>query len=528
MAATISGNVNALKKIFENYNSTGSSPSSSIRSREVNGVSHATTRNSDSDYNAVKKPSQTPSKTPVNGTLHEQSCASGLPGYNGTTPNDRRFSVDRNSVDRSSSKSTPPKTKPKPVIFRHSQPVIPNNAKAVSNSPRVDAKNEKPLPADPSSLRNMTACESSVLTNTPSGPNIPSGKGSNETHAPSNLDNVVGKLPTSPLNGDDNAAVSKTPPTTSVHNSSKKPPPVSKKPRSVLSGYSNGNTHTHYKYDEELEKHFGLVVDQSSYDSTERWAAYQAENRLELMQSRSRKQGNDSLPNMLPNGLIGAPPRAPSITSSTGQSSSNLTNSSIRSILKKGRPSLGIQTKKRLTFKDGDELTTKYDYPSEDSFNDLDSLDRYRSAFDSDSDSSSTFDESQDFEYDNSGSVSTLRSQDGRINVSKLMPVASNSSTVSSSTLRGSVSNQRKKHENSSHNDHHHSKWSSPSSHKPTALNSSRGDSKSKNLSNPSVSFVRINAVELLLRRNSLFLCTVRKPQINILPALGHLYDDVK
>lgn len=103
-----------------------------------------------------------------------------------------------------------------------------------------------------------------------------------------------------------------------------------------------------------------------------------------------------------------------------------------------------------MSFKDDDQLITKYNYPSEDSYDDLDSLDHFNSALDSDSGSSesSTFDEEddavgEDYELEVVKSTSTLRSFGSRQKSdAKIILSPSNASTVSTSTLKGSISRQ--------------------------------------------------------------------------------------
>lgn len=89
-------------------------------------------------------------------------------------------------------------------------------------------------------------------------------------------------------------------------------------------------------------------------------------------------------------------------------------------------------------------MITKYNYPSEDSYDDLDSLDRHRSALDSDSDSSSTFDEPEEYDFVNASTPNTSRPSGGRVNENRIMFVGSSASTTSSSTLKGSAVHQQK------------------------------------------------------------------------------------
>ena len=165
--------------------------------------------------------------------------------------------------------------------------------------------------------------------------------------------------------------------------------------------------------------------------------------------------------------------------------------------------------KKRLTFKDDDQLITKYNYPSEDSFEDLDSfedfdsLDRLRSGPNSDSDSSSTFDNLQDYEADNVASVSTLRSSGSQVNGTRIILAGSTSSAATSSTLKGSIGHQQKHSDNSSlspsrynHgnsstgimlsssrlNNNNSSKWPNVYMSKPIVLTPSKSGSKSRKI----------------------------------------------
>ena len=123
----------------------------------------------------------------------------------------------------------------------------------------------------------------------------------------------------------------------------------------------------------------------------------------------------------------------------------------------------------------------------------MDSLDRYRSATGSDSDSSSTFDDLQDYEVDNVASVSTLRSDD-RMSGTRIIFASSASSVTTSSTIKGNMEHhQKQRHSNSSSSPSRHNRGSSsagitfdnsPSS---TKLNNSNNPSKWSNayMSNP-------------------------------------------
>ncbi|KAM7535678.1 hypothetical protein Aperf_G00000102857 [Anoplocephala perfoliata] len=390
MAATVTGSVDALKRLFER----DGNDSGSFNNNKNDTIFNGTSRSSNANNNFMKN---APS---LNGSLRPSSPSSEISSSRFSNVSEQN-SANNNSSELARTKPPPPKVKPKPAMYRKILPSV---------------KNETP---SQSGMNVFSSDSGSSLTgNEPakSGWSYMNDGGSKATGLPKQENGIGSTLP--PISN------------TIRSSSSKKPPPVAKKPRSILSGYSNRSSRSHSKYDEELEKQFGMKVDASSYDYVERWASKQARSQQEMINNKSRRNEDESPTNEGPMQKSGTP----SISSSTGRSGSNFTNSSIRSILKKGRPSLGVE-KKTLTFKEGKELITKYSYPSEDSYTDdadIDSLDRHRSALDSDSgSSSSTFDEDTlEFEPESTG---TQR------NRGKVIIASSNASNFSSSTLKGSI-----------------------------------------------------------------------------------------
>ncbi|CDI97369.1 expressed conserved protein [Echinococcus multilocularis] len=430
MATAAAGTVKAIKRLFENG---GNSESGSFINGHDN-LHNGTSRGSNSHSNLAK------SVNIQNG--HASSVLS-------CSTSSERLYADRAPKEQSRNKLTPPKVKPKPHVYRKTAPTVQpessDKSKILTNYEKIKSNSA----VGPSMLGCKAANgtkENNVLpSRLPISSNEPGSK-----HSAVSGNDVGIKANKERNESDALSSVS-----FSSRNPSKKPPPIPKKPKSILSGYSNDGLRTHYKYDEALEEQFGIKVDQSSYDLTGRWVAYQAERQQETVLNKLKKRGTETVGKTLLNGEPMNLSRTSSITSSTGRSCSNFTNSSIRSILKKGRPSLGVENKKRLTFKDDNELITKYNYPSEESYDDVDSLDRYRSALDSDSDSSSTFDEPEDYDFDNVNTVNNPRSSGDRINENRILFAGS---TASSSTLKGLTAHQQKHSSHSSRNNYSSSK----------------------------------------------------------------------
>nr|CDS21648.1 expressed conserved protein [Echinococcus granulosus] len=430
MAMAAAGTVEAMKRLFENG---GNSESGSFINGHDN-LHNGTSRGSNSHSNLAK------SVNIQNG--HANSVLS-------CSTSSERLYVDMASTEQSRNKLTPPKVKPKPHVYRKTAPTVQPES---SDKFKILNNNEK--------IKSGSAVGSSMLgykaANGTKENNVPPSRLPISSNEPGSKHSAVsGNDVGIKTNKERNESDALSSVSISSRNPSKKPPPIPKKPKSILSGYSNDGLRTHYKYDEALKEQFGLKVDQSSYDLTGRWVAYQAERQQETVLNKLKKRGTETVGKTLLNGEPLNLSRTSSITSSTGRSYSNFTNSSIRSILKKGRPSLGVENKKRLTFKDDNELITKYNYPSEESYDDVDSLDRYRSALDSDSDSSSTFDEPEDYNFDNVNTVNNPRSSGDRINENRILFAGS---TASSSTLKGLTAHQQKHSSHSSRNNYSSSK----------------------------------------------------------------------
>ncbi|VDM30538.1 unnamed protein product [Hydatigera taeniaeformis] len=432
MATAAAGTVEAMKRLFENSGNSDSGSCINNHDNPHNGLPHGANGHSNSARN-------------IN---NQNSYASSVLSFGNAS--DRSY-TDRALGDHSKNKHAPPKVKPKPHVIRKTAPNIqpepPSKQKTSNDHENVECG----VPTKPSTFGSRVASgrkeNNGSLSRLPIPPSESGPK--HPTLAENDIGNRVRKERT------DSAAIP--PESSSTRNPSKKPPPVPKKPKSILSGHSNDVLRVHYKYDEALEEQFGLKVDQSSYDFTERWVAFQADRQQEVALNKMKKGENEGGGRML---LNGSPvhSRTSSVSSSTGLSSSNFTNSSIRSILKKGRPSLGIENKKRLTFKDDDELITKYNYPSEESYDDMDSLDRYRSALGSDSDSSSTFDEPEDYDFVDIDISNTPRPLGNKMSESRILFAGSTTSATSSSTLKCSAVQQQKYSSHSPRNNYNSTK----------------------------------------------------------------------
>ncbi|VDO03100.1 unnamed protein product [Rodentolepis nana] len=442
MATTVTGTVDAMKMLFESdYNS----PEAFVNKNDAyfNGSMENSTKTTDTN-NDTKTPL---SKPFLNKSFHPPPSESSLSILSGSSD---QLLVKRNSVELPRTNPIPPKVKPKPVIYRKIVPSLRNEPTytpkiiPIRSVPETLLSEHKSINLAPEKTEIAPRLSSSAMEIRPKPLIALASSDKSDKHFHSKQEfSITDGLP---------------PFSTSVHPiTPKKPPPVLKKPRSILSGYSNKSSNNHrspYKYDKALEEQFGLKVDESAYDFVESWANYQAQTQMEILQDKLKRNGYGNCANPTENGALGKYSRSPSVSSSTGMSGSNFTNSSIRSILKKGRPSLGVE-KKRLTFKDDDELITKYNYPSEDSYDESDSLKNFRSALGSDSDSSSssssTFDDDDpNYELDVVKSVSTYRSSGSRSTGTKISLAASSASNFSSSTLKGSVIQQPIYHTSSS------------------------------------------------------------------------------
>ncbi|VDK35970.1 unnamed protein product [Taenia asiatica] len=417
MATAATGTVEAMKRLFE---SSGNSESGSFINNHDslhNGMSRGSSRHTNSSKNAT----------------NQSSYASSVLSYG--TASERSY-TDQALGEQSKNKHTPPKVKPKPHVIRKTAP---------TNHPESSEKYKNSN--DHEKIESGSVTGSSVFwTEAANGTKEKNGSSSRLPISSTELgpkhpaltENDFGDK----VNKERNDSAAPLSVASSSRNSFKKPPPVPKKPKSVLSGYGNDVVRTHCKYDEALEKQFGLKVDKSAYDDTERWVQDQADRQQEIALNKSKKGANEAGGKTTLNGSPLHHSRSPSVCSSTGTSGSIFTNSSIRSILKKSRPSLGIESKKRLTFKDDNELITRYNYPPEDCYDDLSSLERHRSALDSDSDSSSTFDEPEEYDFVD---VS-------RMNENRIVTAGSTASTTSSSTLKDSAVHQQKYSSHSSRN----------------------------------------------------------------------------
>ncbi|KAL5109107.1 hypothetical protein TcWFU_006626 [Taenia crassiceps] len=432
MAAAATGTVEAMKRLFE---SGGKSESGSF----IN--------NHDSLYNGMSRGSNGRTNSSKNATNQNSSASSLLP-YSAAS---ERSCTDQTQGQQSRNKPTPPKVKPKPHVLRKTAPAthpeLSENYKSLSDHGKVESGS-----VTGSSIFGFKAANGTKANNDSSSRLLISSSEPGSKH-PALAENDVSKK----LNKERHESAAPLPLPNSSRNPSKKPPPVPKKPKSISSAYSVDAVRTQYKYDEELEEQFGLKIDQSAYDFTQHWVACQAERQAESALNKLKKGVREISGKTTLNGSPVNISRTSSVSSSSGLSTSHFTNSSIRSILKKGRPSLKLEIKKRLTFKDDHELITKYNYPSEECYDDLDSLDRYRSALGSDSDSSSTFDEPEEYDFVNVGAPNTSRSSGGRMNENRILFTGSSASTTSSSTLKDTPTHQQK-HSGYSSRNHNSSK----------------------------------------------------------------------
>ncbi|KAL5967439.1 hypothetical protein TSMEX_004913 [Taenia solium] len=382
MATAATGTVEAMKRLFENGGNSESGPFINNHDNLHNGMSRGSSRHTDSPKNAT----------------NQSSYASSVLSY--ATASERSY-TDQALGEQSKNKHTPPKVKPKPHVIRKTAPT---NHSQLSEKYKNSNDHEK---IESGSVTGSSVFGSEAANGTKekngSSSRLPELGPKHSALTENDFGNKVNK------EGNDSAAPLYV--ASSSRNSFKKPPPVPKKPKSVLSGYGIDVVRTHYKYDEALEEQFGLRVDKSAYDLTERWVTYQADRQQEIALNKLKKGANEAGGKTSLNGLPLHYSRSPS-------------------------------SKKRLTFKDDNELITRYNYPPEESYDDLDSLERHRSALDSDSDSSSTFDEPEEYDFVNVG----------RMSENRIVFAGSTASTTSSSTLKDSVVHQQKYSSHSSRN----------------------------------------------------------------------------
>lgn len=334
MATTVTGTVHALKRLFEgDFNSTGSfmNKNDEYSNGSTANSSRTTDTNNDAEISHVKPF--------LNGSFHPPRSPPNENSSSKFSSSSDQLSIKRNSVELPRTNPVPPKLKPKPVIYRKIVPTLRNEPiskpeiNTITNASKNFFSEYKSINLSLENIEIAPRISSSAMDIRPKPliSSINSDKGDENFH------------PQQEFGGSD------VPPQipTSVHlTTSKKPPPVLKKPRSVLSGHSNNssiNLRTPYKYDKALEEQFGMKVDDSAYDYVESWANYQAQTQMEILQNKMKRNGYENCTNPTENGAFGKLTRTPSVSSSTGMSGSNFTNSSIRSILKKGRPSLGVE-----------------------------------------------------------------------------------------------------------------------------------------------------------------------------------------
>lgn len=318
MATAATGTVEAMKRLFENG---GNSESGSF----IN--------NHDSHHNGIPRGSNG-HKNSLKNSPNQNSYASSVSSYSAAS---EQSYTDRTLGEQSGSKRTPPKVKPKPHVICKTAPTIHPGS---SEKYRSSNDNEKigSSSVAGSSIFGARAANGTKENNVLSSRLPISSTESGLKHS-ALAENDVGNK----ANKERSESAAPFPASSSLRNPSKKPPPVPKKPKSVLSGYSNDAVRTHYKYDEVLEEQFGLKVDQSAYDFTGCWVADQAERQREMALNKLNKCAKEVGGKTALNGSPLHISRTPSVSSSTGRSSSNFTNSSIRSILKKGRPLLGVE-----------------------------------------------------------------------------------------------------------------------------------------------------------------------------------------
>lgn len=310
MATTVTGTVDALKRLFERNGNTAGSFINKHGS-----VFNETSQSSNASNNLVRNIPLAQAKPSLNRLLRPPSPSSDISSSTFSSFDDQ-VSSSKNSFELARTKPAPPKVKPKPVIYRR---IVSSSKNEAAKQPELNVVSSN--------------SETRFAGNKPAkgefGCSTDNGGDPKEQGLLKQEDGINNALP--PV------------PNTIRPPGSKKPPPVAKKPRSILSGYSNRSSHSHSKYDEALEKQFGMKVDASSYDYVEHWANHQAKAQLEMAQHKAKRSETENESKLPTNGEPIQKSRAPSVSSSTGMSGSNFTNSSIRSILKKGRPSLGAE-----------------------------------------------------------------------------------------------------------------------------------------------------------------------------------------
>ncbi len=319
MAATVGGNVDALKKLFEDCSRTRSN---SILSN--GGATSGIYLNPSEKYEPPQSfarssgnhtPPKPAAKPFVSRAYFSKSSNHDGDSVNGSILNGRSSSADR-SVHERKPHGVPPTPKPKPIICRSSTLSYrePSPKRVFVNGQLTQPEKQPGISSTgPINLGNRSDSEMSDRLDTLTLPRVSPSKGRDP----------------SPENGIKEKII------TPTQKAVKKPPPVPKKPRSVMSGYSkSGSTHVQYKYDQALEEQFGLNV-KPAYNFTERWAAYQAQKQQEYAQGKVKKYSRDPNIDGSQDGSVAG--------SSARYSDTTFTNSSIRSILKKGRTPLGLQ-----------------------------------------------------------------------------------------------------------------------------------------------------------------------------------------
>uniref|UniRef100_A0A0X3PGD3 Uncharacterized protein n=1 Tax=Schistocephalus solidus TaxID=70667 RepID=A0A0X3PGD3_SCHSO len=421
MAATVGGTVKSLRELFENHervrkNGIVSPPNYP----QIN--THATAEGFECCHNSNMRPSKAVQDIPVNDS-QDTSCLclnkeNSETCYNNRLSNvlltrNRSLSVD-NVSDQPARRQQPPPVKKKPKIARNPiengstysfsrpdgadsvasvtvtaafQPATTWNASIASSSgvssESADSTQECTGTASynlssvhyaaPEDLNRVSLSRNNIIfsTNLPSATLsafLPGGsiRGTSNSKVQS-VENIpfsntilappVSKKTTAtPINKSENVETRKP----------KKPPPVPKKPFSVRSGSAASvSSQPQYPYDNELEEKFGVKTKTGSYEYTEAWAALHGLvcNPKKEAHKKSVKTKNSV---SAENNTSSEAQRHISVNSDSDLASTTSSTRalSLRSILKK-KPSTGQRSNKSISFKDDDELTTNFNYPSE-------------------------------------------------------------------------------------------------------------------------------------------------------------------
>lgn len=324
MAAKLSGNVEALKKLFENGNKT--TANSFIGNGSSNGEMYKNSSEIINGSRVLSRNEHIPPKPAAKPFISRANLRRpSISDSESMTDSSKRENCEERSND------VPPHTKPKPILPKpliSQKPVVHvSNYLKMEKKPNVSTIGPIALGnrihnvlSERTDAHNRTNMDPPFIIPPPCKNAMPD----NSTPITLTASSAASSVPQSNQN----------PPalTLNTQTSLKKPPPVPKKPRSVLSEYVNVDGKcVQYKYYQALEEQFGLNVAPMNDDFTAQWARQQQEyshikqpQTTKLLMHRSSASGSVA-------------------SSNARMSDTSYTNSSIRSILKKGRPALGVQ-----------------------------------------------------------------------------------------------------------------------------------------------------------------------------------------